>query len=73
MSRSSAPEESLNHPEAREYYFGENMDLGHRASPPGQPRRGDGARVATVPTPCKVASPNVIHTAWDMNNLPEAS
>ena len=41
------PDEVLNHPEAREYYFGENMDLGHRSppspyQPPGQPRRIDG-------------------------------
>lgn len=36
------PDEVLNDPEAREYYFGENMDLGHRPPPvrhPGQPRR----------------------------------
>jgi lipopolysaccharide export system ATP-binding protein len=41
-----SPHEVLSHPEAREYYFGENMDLGHRAPPPpphppGQPRRVD--------------------------------
>ena len=36
-----SPDEVLSHPEAREYYFGENMDLGHRAGPSlaGQPRR----------------------------------
>ncbi|MGO9113418.1 MAG: LPS export ABC transporter ATP-binding protein, partial [Thermoguttaceae bacterium] len=44
-----APHEVLNHPEAREYYFGENMDLGHRSPPPpyhppGQPRRIDSGR-----------------------------
>jgi lipopolysaccharide export system ATP-binding protein len=36
------PVEVLNNPEARQYYFGENMDLGHRPPPvrhPGQPRR----------------------------------
>jgi lipopolysaccharide export system ATP-binding protein len=41
------PHEVLNHPEAREFYFGENMDLGRRPPPspyhpPGQPRRIDG-------------------------------
>ena len=38
-----SPSEVLNNPEAREYYFGENMDLGHGAAPPphraGEPRR----------------------------------
>jgi lipopolysaccharide export system ATP-binding protein len=43
------PDEVLSHPEARKYYFGENMDLGYRApnspdSPPGHPRRIDGRR-----------------------------
>jgi lipopolysaccharide export system ATP-binding protein len=43
------PDEVLNDPEARKYYFGENMDLGHRSpSPPnylpGQPRRVDNPR-----------------------------
>ena len=43
------PDEVLSHPEAREYYFGENMDLGYRSTPPpvrppGQPRRIDGRR-----------------------------
>jgi lipopolysaccharide export system ATP-binding protein len=38
------PDEVLNNPEAREYYFGENMDLGQRPPSvrhPGQPRRVD--------------------------------
>jgi lipopolysaccharide export system ATP-binding protein len=43
------PDEVLNHPEAREYYFGENMDLGYRSSSAplrsrGQPRRLDSRR-----------------------------
>ncbi len=43
------PDVVLRHPEARKYYFGENMDLGHRppSSPPyvpGQPRRIDDHR-----------------------------
>jgi lipopolysaccharide export system ATP-binding protein len=43
------PDEVINHPEARRYYFGDNMDLGYRSpnSPyrqPGQPRRIDGRR-----------------------------
>ena len=43
------PDEVLSDPEAREYYFGENMDLGHRSPPlpyhlPGQPRRVDSGR-----------------------------
>ena len=42
-----SPQEVLNHPEAREYYFGDNVDLGHRSPPspyrpPGQPRRVGG-------------------------------
>ncbi len=51
------PDEVLNNPEAREYYFGENIDIGHRPPPvrhPGQPRRverrpddGDGAAGAS--------------------------
>ncbi len=41
------PQEVLNHPEAREFYFGENIDMGLRPPPspyhpPGQPRRIDG-------------------------------
>ena len=39
------PDEVLNNPEAREYYFGENMDIGHRGPPPphrlGEPYRAD--------------------------------
>jgi len=40
------PDEVLSHPEAREHYFGENMDLGYSTPtvplhPPGQPRRID--------------------------------
>ena len=47
-----SPDEVLSHPEAREYYFGENMDLGYRphnspAPPPGQPRRIEGRQGAT--------------------------
>ncbi|MGA2259153.1 MAG: LPS export ABC transporter ATP-binding protein [Thermoguttaceae bacterium] len=43
------PDEVLSNPEAREYYFGENMDLGHHAPPlpyhlPGHPRRIDSGR-----------------------------
>jgi len=42
------PDVVLSHPEAREYYFGDNMDLDHRPSlpsrPSGQPRRIENRR-----------------------------
>ena len=41
------PDEVLNHPEARRYYFGEDIDIGHRGPPPphhlGRPQPSEAA------------------------------
>ncbi len=39
------PDEVLNHPEAREHYFGENMDLGYLTPPVPLPPRGQPRRI----------------------------